>query len=233
MQITTVLLDGGGVIVDETEFEQLFGEIIAKLISGIVPGYSIDEYYSDIEEAVRAFCPSVYKYVIWKYTKGNLQLFERLYEQFVNTSMAKRPAMKMHTGFDIEARLLSRKFKLAIAGQYGGEILDLLDKNGILDCFSCQFTQDDFTITKPDPRYLEQIAASAGVDVRECIMVGDRIDKDIIPAKQLGMMTIRVRLGLHKSQRPREPYEIPDLEIDSISGLSGAVDMLVSKGNPN
>jgi ribonucleotide monophosphatase NagD (HAD superfamily) len=31
-------------------------------------------------------------------------------------------------------------------------------------------------------------------------MIGDRIDKDVIPAKLTGMKTVRVKVGLHKTQ---------------------------------
>jgi len=55
-------------------------------------------------------------------------------------------------------------------------------------------------ITKSDPRYYEQIAQLFGVNPHQCILVGDRIDKDIIPAKQVRMKTIWTRVGLHKNQ---------------------------------
>jgi ribonucleotide monophosphatase NagD (HAD superfamily) len=54
-------------------------------------------------------------------------------------------------------------------------------------------------------------------------MVGDRIDKDVIPAKQVGMRTIVVRVGLHRHQQPRIPFEIPDRELNSVVGLAEAV----------
>ena len=120
---------------------------------------------------------------------------------------------------------------MLIAGQYGREILDLLRENSILECFSSHLTQDDFSITKPDPRYFERIAQKAGADCKQCIMIGDRIDKDIVPAKMLGMKTILVRTGIHRSQRTREPWEVPDLEIEGIFGLSKAIDE-VAGNNP-
>ena len=118
---------------------------------------------------------------------------------------------------------LSRRFQLGIAGQYGREILDLLEEQSVLDCFAYRLTQDDFSITKPDPRYYEQIAKACGVHPQQCIMVGDRIDKDVVPAKQLGMKTILVRTGLHRNQQPRIPFEVPDAELEGVLGLAAAV----------
>ena len=50
-------------------------------------------------------------------------------------------------------------------------------------------------------------------------MVGDRVDKDIIPAKAIGMKTIRLVTGIHAKQEPRTPEEAPDAQITSIEEL--------------
>jgi putative hydrolase of the HAD superfamily len=126
-------------------------------------------------------------------------------------------------GFEKEICEMSGRFGVGIAGQYGSDLLDLLRREGLLDHFTYRFTQDDFDITKPDPRYLERIAAACGVEPCECLMVGDRVDNDIIPAKQIGMKTVLVRGGLHRSQVPRTPYEMADEEIVGITGLAAAV----------
>jgi putative hydrolase of the HAD superfamily len=223
MPITTVLLDGGGVIVDESELEDIRARIISNVLSSLIRGYSTYNYWADIDQAVKSFCPNVYKYVFWKYTEGNLPLFEELYQKHLLSWKEDRPPLKLAEGFAVEAESISRRFKIGIAGQYGTEILDLLRENSILDYFAFQFTQDDFSLTKPDPRYFEQIAKKAGVAPQECILVGDRIDKDIIPARQVGMKTILVRTGIHRNQRPRVPYEIPDIEQEGIWGLAKTV----------
>ena len=62
-------------------------------------------------------------------------------------------------------------------------------------------------------------------------MVGDRIDNDVIPAKMIGMKTIRVRLGMHAQQEPRTPDERPDVEILSIQELAAAVRKIESSSS--
>jgi putative hydrolase of the HAD superfamily len=221
--ITTVLLDVGGVILDESEHEKVRAEIVTEILSEIIPGYSLNEYYLDVEESVKVFCPHAYGYVFWKNLKGNTALFDELFTRHLKRWHELRPPLKLSQGIDEEVKAISRDFKLGIAGQYGKEILSLLERSSILDCFEYHLTQDDFSVTKPDPRYYEQIVKAIGVNPEQCIMVGDRIDKDIIPAKELGMKTIRIRVGLHKNQKPRIPYEIPDVELESVRGLSEAI----------
>jgi len=223
MAISTVLLDTGGVILDESEHEVVRVEIIAEVLADVVPAYSINMYYSDIEEAVRSFCPNTYQYVFWKHLRNDRDLFDKLYALHLDRWRKRRPPLKLSLGLESELKEISRQFKIGIAGQYGRELLDFLEEKSILDCFAHQFTQDNFSITKPDPRYYEEILQAIGVDPQACIMVGDRIDKDIIPAKQLGMKTVLIRVGLHRNQQPRIPFEIPDAELDGVPGLGAAV----------
>ena len=137
--------------------------------------------------------------------------------------------MSMSAGLHEEVRAINKTYTLGIAGQYGTSILELLERESILECFTHRFTQDDFSLTKPDPRYYLQIADACGVNPEQCMMVGDRIDKDIIPAKQVGMRTILIRTGLHKNQQSRTPYEIPDMELPSVIGLASAIEELALK----
>jgi len=223
MKTTTVFLDAGGVILDESEHEEARAVLVVEVLSPVVPGYSVSRYFSDVEEAVIVLCPSAYQYVFWKYLKNDRPLFDKLFGSFKEKWKERKPSLKLTQELENEVRAICRDFKLGIAGQYGKDVLELLEKESILNCFAYHFTQDDFPITKPDPRYYEQIMKKCRVDPKESIMVGDRIDKDIIPARQVGMKTILVRAGFYKNQQPRIPFEIPDVVLDSISALAKAV----------
>ena len=76
--------------------------------------------------------------------------------------------------------------------------------------------QDDYKITKPDTRYFEAILKKCNSKAEESIMIGDRIDKDVIPAKLIGMKTIRVKTGIHRMQEPRTPDEIADITVNKL-----------------
>ncbi len=223
VKTTTVLLDAGGVILDESEQEKIIAEIIVELLSRTNSGYSMSQYQEDIEEAVQSYSPKTYQFVSWKHFKEDQLLFNEQYDLFFEKWLSLKPPLHLSQGFEKEIKETSKNFQIGIAGQYGREILDLLEKESLLDCFAYTFTQDDFSLTKPDPRYYEQITDACGVDPKQCIMVGDRIDKDVVPAKQLGMKTILIRSGIHKNQEPRIPSEIPDAELESVSGLAEVV----------
>ncbi len=221
--ITTVLLDAGGVILDESDDEKSRVRVAVDVLSRAVPGYSAERLYEDLNEAIDMFCPRILAYAFWKHVKPDRAVFDKLYKEFRAAWRPRRPALRIMPGFPEEAEVIARTFRIGIAGQYGKDLLELLEKESLADLFTYRFTQDDFDITKPDPRYLERIARACGVAPRECVMVGDRIDNDVIPARHLGMKTVLVRVGLHRNQQPRIPFEIPDVEIEGIGGLANAV----------
>jgi FMN phosphatase YigB (HAD superfamily) len=221
--ITTALLDAGGVILDESEHERVRIAIATGILAGAKPGYSESMLRRDLDEAIKVFCPRILAYAFWKWVNPDLGLFEKLYDTFLGEWAVRRPPLKLMPGFGNEIGKIAQHFKVGIAGQYGSDLLELLEREGLLNHFAYRLTQDDFDITKPDPRYLERIAGACGVEPVECIMVGDRIDNDIIPAKMLGMTTVLVRTGLHRNQMPRIPTEIPDAELTGISGLADRI----------
>jgi FMN phosphatase YigB (HAD superfamily) len=225
-KITTVLLDAGGVILDEREVERFCAEIITGLIAEHLPGYDIARYRADVDEAVVVFIPTVYRYILWKNLKFDREIHDRALREFRGKFKGEPPPLKLMAGFGDEIKAIHEKFDTAIAGQYGREILALLERENLLRYFTHHITQDDFELTKPDTRYFEAIVRKIGVDPKTCVMVGDRIDKDIIPARLLGMRTILVRTGIHRNQIPRTPFEIPDVDLPGINGLAEAIKRL-------
>jgi len=57
------------------------------------------------------------------------------------------------------------------------------------------------------------------VPPQDCIFVGDRIDKDIAPAKARGMKTVQFRSGRWRKQRPRTEAETPDAVVTDVREL--------------
>jgi len=221
--ITTVLLDAGGVILDEHRIEDFCAETITGMIAKQVSAYNIDSYWADVDEAVEIFTPTVYDYILWKNLKFDREIYDKALKKFRAAFKNERPPLKLTPGFGDEIKAIHENYATAIAGQYGRDILALLEKENLLGYFTHHITQDDFELTKPDPRYYEAIVRKIGVDPKKCIMVGDRIDKDVIPAHQLGMKAVLVRTGIHREQIPRTPFEIPEVDLPGIRGLAKAI----------
>lgn len=221
--INTLLLDAGGVLVDESEYEQIRAEVAVEVLRKVVPGYDLDTYWTDVREAVDRYALSVYRYVVRKHSGRDAAAFKPLYAEYKRVWKPRAPRPRIMPGIGDVVSELAPEFFLAIAGQYGRVMLELLEAHDLLRHFGTSLTQDDFRITKPDPRYYEQILERSGRSAHCSVMVGDRIDKDVIPAKAVGMRTVRVKLGVYAEQRPRTQDETPDLEVFAIDEIPGAV----------
>ena len=90
---------------------------------------------------------------------------------------------------------------------------------GLLHLFAVHGISEVMGLRKPDPRFFLEIVSALGRPVEECVMVGDRIDNDIAPARALGMGTVLFRGGRHAGQRARSWLEEPDVEVRDVEGL--------------
>ena len=125
----------------------------------------------------------------------------------------------LQNALEIFLKKYYKEYNIGILGQYGIDFKKYLEDKGIIRYFTFTEIQDDYKITKPDPRYFLEILIKCNCKAEESIMVGDRMDKDIIPAKMVGMKTIRVKTGKHKNQEPRILEEKPDLTVDKLEEI--------------
>lgn len=56
-------------------------------------------------------------------------------------------------------------------------------------------TSSGWGIAKPDPRFFERIVTSLDLPPAEIAYVGDRLDNDVIPARDAGLTTVFLRRG--------------------------------------
>ncbi|XRP96782.1 TIGR02253 family HAD-type hydrolase [Methanocaldococcus sp. 16A] len=69
---------------------------------------------------------------------------------------------------------------------------------GIHPFFDDVITSEEFGLGKPHLEFFKYGLSRMGLKPEETIYVGDRVDKDIKPAKELGMITVRILKGKYK-----------------------------------
>jgi phosphoglycolate/pyridoxal phosphate phosphatase family enzyme len=77
----------------------------------------------------------------------------------------------------------------------------------------------EVVVGKPSPIILEVALATLGVGAADCVIVGDRIETDILMGKRLGLATVLVLSGITRPGDPRIAELGPDLVLDSIAAL--------------
>ncbi len=55
------------------------------------------------------------------------------------------------------------------------------------DDFEFYTTYENSSYCKPNPKYYEEVLAKLGISAGECLMIGNDVDEDMLPARSLGM----------------------------------------------
>lgn len=123
---------------------------------------------------------------------------------------------------DCEATLRTlwdRGYQLGVIANQIPGVKDRLDAWGLGKYFSVIASSAEVGMAKPDPELYQWALAQANCPPEQAVMVGDRLDNDIRPAKELGMKTIRIRKGIAAYAKPSCAAEVPDDTVDSLSEL--------------
>ena len=79
-------------------------------------------------------------------------------------------------------------------------------------------------VEKPDPEFFARVAAAAGLPPEQVAYVGDRVDNDVLPAKQAGLVAVFLRRGPWGYVHAAWPEaDVADLRLDSLAGLPAAL----------
>ena len=135
---------------------------------------------------------------------------------------------RLYPGVDVLLEMLAGDFTLGLAGNAPASVLKSLDGFDVLRWFTHTDVSGSIGINKPNHRFFETILANADTTATEAIMIGDRLDNDIIPAKRIGMKTIWLRWGRYRIMEPRMPDEIPDATVTDVREVRDAVNSLAS-----
>ncbi len=113
------------------------------------------------------------------------------------------------------------KYKLGIIANQSLGTQERIDAWGIGQYFDVVMASAEAGCAKPDPKIFTAALEKAGCEAADAVMIGDRLDNDIIPAKKLGMKTIWVRQGYAVYQSVDDESQRPDHVVDSIAELPG------------
>ena len=216
MTPAAVLFDIGGPIDAEREHERLIDDAL-RAEAGEV---SDAAYAAAWAGAVASFAPNAYEAVLFRLLGEHAaQAWPR-----VLARLPARGPLELRDGVaDLLAALRERDIPLGIVANQPRALLEMLESAGIARYFVTVTISGAVGLRKPDPRIFLQACAAMGVAPEACIMVGDRIDNDIAPARALGMATVRYICGRHAEQRPRSWREIPDVEVEDVAGMRAAL----------
>ena len=115
---------------------------------------------------------------------------------------------------------LSQKYKIGIiANQDFGTEQRLTDFN-VRQYTDIIIASAEEGVAKPDLRIFQIALDRANCKPEEAVMVGDRIDNDIIPANKIGMTTVWIKQGFGSYAEPKTVEEQPDYIVNSLAEIT-------------
>lgn len=114
---------------------------------------------------------------------------------------------------------LSKKYKIGIIANQVPGTAARLEKHGVLKFIDLVIASAEEGVEKPDRKIFELALSRANVKPENAVMIGDRVDNDIVPAKKMGMKTVRVNQGMWKYWEVSNEGELADYEVDDLSAV--------------
>lgn len=114
---------------------------------------------------------------------------------------------------------LSMKYKIGIIANQSLGTEERLQRQGILKYINLIVASAEEGVEKPDRRIFEIALERSDCKPVNAIMIGDRIDNDIVPAKRMGMSAIWIKQGFGQYWNIKEEMERPDFVVNNLTEL--------------
>lgn len=136
-------------------------------------------------------------------------LVTRLYER-----------VRRHTAESAETlRLLSARYPMVLVSNFYGNLPVVLHEFALDTFFTHVVESAAVGVRKPNPQIFRLGVEKLGLPAQQVLVVGDSIDKDILPARQIGCQTVWLK-GEGWSDDPGDG-SVADYTIGSIGQLPG------------
>ncbi|MBJ6744912.1 HAD family hydrolase [Streptococcus sp. 121] len=114
---------------------------------------------------------------------------------------------------------LYQKYKLGIIANQDFGTEKRLAAFGFRQYFDIVIASAEKGISKPNLRIFQIALNRANCKPESAIMIGDRIDNDIVPANKIGMKTVWIKQGPSSSVEPNKIEAYPSSTINNLSEL--------------
>ncbi len=115
--------------------------------------------------------------------------------------------------------LIEAGYRLGVIANQPSEVRRAMTRDRLTDYFDFLGVSDDLGLEKPDARIFAHALAEIDADPSACVMVGDRLDYDVRPAKAAGMRAVWLLRGEAPEDPTDEQLAEPDAAIRGLAEL--------------
>lgn len=114
---------------------------------------------------------------------------------------------------------LSEKHKIGVIANRSLGTAERLEQKDILKYIDLVIASAEEGVSKPDRRIFDIALSRAHCKPENAVMIGDRVDNDIVPGKRIGMKTIWIKQGFGKYWSISNQEEQADYEVNNLTKL--------------
>lgn len=122
--------------------------------------------------------------------------------------------------------LTSAGYRLGVIANQPSEVRRAMVRDRLTGYFGFLGVSDDLGLEKPDPRIFAHALEEIGAEPSACVMVGDRLDYDVRPAKAAGMRAVWVLRGEAPAEPSPEQLAEPDAWVHTLAELPATLDAI-------
>jgi HAD superfamily hydrolase (TIGR01549 family) len=114
---------------------------------------------------------------------------------------------------------LHKRYSIGIIANQSLGTVKRLSEYKLMEYIDSVLSSTEEGLSKPDIRLYERALKNNNCIAGEAVMIGDRLDNDICPAKKIGMKTIWIKQGFGGIQIPKSKEYEPDYTIQNLEEL--------------
>lgn len=207
-QCRAILFDFGGTLDSDGEhwldrFYELYETVGLDLNKDLIKKvfYEADRMCCDDPEVDRmGLRPLMQHHIRYQFTALNLD--EAVAEEFrMVDEFCSKTEYYLRRNVSLLGRL-QKHYKMGIVSNFYGNVSKICEEAGLSEYLFTILDSTQVGLSKPDRNLFERALRDLGVRAQECVFIGDSYDRDMLPARRMGMKTIWI-----KGPNPRLPAE--------------------------
>src|SRR5919106_4555628 len=218
MSIEIVFLDIGGVMYDDTVYARAWHRALRDAGARFT-----DEEFDEVYTRARAEQSGSFRRKLTArfLPDGDLRELERLAARHWHYPPTARYDDVVPCLEELQGR-----YRLGVIANQPGEVRSALARDGLDGFFEVWGVSDELGVGKPDPALFELAARTARVPTTAAVMVGDRLDYDVRPARRVGMRAIWMLRGEAPDEPTPEQLEEADGSVRTLHELPAELERL-------
>jgi len=220
MKFAAATFDVGGIIYSDEVFKKAIYSAIENF-AGPIDSARFEKVY---DEHLKSHSGSLRSKLCMEFF-GSLDLKGEIME-FATARWNFQPTDIYLDAKETISELRDAGLKIGLVANQPKSAVESLKRDGIFDLIDFLGISAVVGLEKPDPRIFELALTELGTKAAETIHIGNRLDTDVLPAKNLGFSTVWILRGEANPTPSAQDLTVPDIVAPNLENLAEKITKL-------